>query len=218
MMPESGRYQYPGRYNAPPQRAPRRRGGCLQVGALILCIVVVLSGAFLYINRNGLGLSRSGQEAYSNRGYNLAGPPTLPPHFIDLVLDRYDSPAAGKGQALYDYGIKYGIDPTYALAFFLQESSFGKQGVATVTHSLGNIRAIAGFPSYQGYRKYATWEEGFEDWFRLISHHYVGERGLHTVDEIIPIYAPGRDNNDEAAYINTVKHAVNNWHTGIIEV
>ena len=51
------------------------------------------------------------------------------------MLETYHSPAVGKGQALYDLGVKYGIDPVYALAFFWHESRFGTTGEARVTYS-----------------------------------------------------------------------------------
>jgi len=133
-------------------------------------------------------------------------------------LESYDSPAAGKGQALYDAGVKYGIDPVYALAFFMHESTFGEKGVATVTHSLGNIRARSGEPEYHGYRLYNTWEEGFEDWDRLIANQYVGQWRLTTLDQIIPIYAPSSDNNDVAVYIRAVEKAVDTWRSGLVRV
>src|ERR1700694_1912009 len=100
--------------------------------------------------------------------YSVQGQPTISADFINQVLAHYHSPSAHKGQALYDDGVKYGIDPVYALAFFLHESSFGTTGVATITHSLGNIRATAGYHQYEGYRLYPTWEAGFEDWYKLI--------------------------------------------------
>ncbi len=151
-------------------------------------------------------------------GYRVVGSPTVTADFINRVLDHYHSPAAGKGQTLYDDGIKYDIDPAYALAFFMQESTFGTQGVARVTHSLGNIRATSGHPQYAGYRLYRNWEEGFDDWYRLISNQYVGQWGLLTVDQIIPVYAPGSDNNNENAYIQSVKNAVDTWRHGSLEV
>ena len=156
-----------------------------------------------------------GQQERAN---SVVGSPTISASFINRVLVYYHSPAAGKGQTLYDDGVKYGIDPAYALAFFMEESTFGTQGVARVTHSLGNIRAVSGYPQVDGYRYYRTWEEGFEDWYRLISHQYVGQWGLSTVEQIIPVYAPGSDNNDEAAYIQTVKSAVYTWRSGQIDV
>jgi hypothetical protein len=113
--------------------------------------------------------------------------------------------------------VKYGIDPVYALAFFMQESTFGTQGVATVTHSLGNIRANSGDPQYHGYRMYSTWEAGFVDWYKLMAHQYIAQWQLTTVDQIVPIYAPGSDNNDVTTYISNIKNAVDVWHSGAVE-
>ncbi len=149
---------------------------------------------------------------------NLASAPTITSEFIDKVLDYYNSPATGKGQALYDFGVKYQIDPSYALAFFMHESSFGTRGVARVTHSLGNIRATEGYTSYQGYRSYDTWEAGFEDWYRLIRNQYMDQWQLATVSQIIPRYAPSADNNNEDEYINSVERAVQLWRDGIVAI
>nr|HET6904626.1 glucosaminidase domain-containing protein [Ktedonobacteraceae bacterium] len=154
---------------------------------------------------------------FQAEAYPVQGPPTVSADFINQVLDHYHSPAANKGQALYDDGVKYGIDPVYALAFFLHESSFGTTGVATVTHSLGNIRATAGYRQYEGYRLYPTWEAGFEDWYKLIAEQYVAQWKLVTIDQIIPVYAPSTE-NDVDTYIQTVKHAVDTWRSGTIEV
>jgi Mannosyl-glycoprotein endo-beta-N-acetylglucosaminidase len=150
--------------------------------------------------------------------YSVVGPPTIDVPQINRVLAQYHSPASNKGQALYDYGQEYGIDPAFALAFFMHESGFGTQGVAVKTHSLGNIRATAGHPSYNGYRYYDTWEQGFEDWYRLISQQYVSQWDLSTIDQIIPVYAPAADNNNEAAYIQSVKRAVDTWRAGKLVV
>src|SRR5438067_888267 len=79
--------------------------------------------------------------------YRVLGKPTVSATFINRVLLAYHSPATGKGQALYDDGVKYGIDPVFALAFFLHESTFGTAGVAIVTRSLGNIRCTHNYPS-----------------------------------------------------------------------
>jgi len=150
--------------------------------------------------------------------YSVVGKPTITVQFINSVLQHYNSPASGKGQALYDDGVQYGINPAYALAFFLQESDFGTQGVATVTHALGNIRANPGEPQYKGYRSYKTWEEGFVDWYSLIATKYVAAWHLTTVDQIVPIYAPSSDHNDEGQYIHTIKIAIERWRNGYIEI
>lgn len=150
--------------------------------------------------------------------YRVLGQPSVSASFINRVLVTYHSPAAGKGQALYRDGVRYGIDPVFALAFFLHESRFGTLGVARVTHSLGDIRCTHGYPScYKGYRAYRSWEDGFLDWYRLIRHIYVNRWGLTTADRILPVYAPASENN-VGAYFAAVKHAVDTWRTGQIIV
>src|SRR5512142_1815030 len=68
--------------------------------------------------------------------YSVLGKPTVDAALIDRVLLAYHSPATGKGKALYDDVVQVGIDPVFALAFFLHESTLGTAGIATVTHSL----------------------------------------------------------------------------------
>ncbi len=157
--------------------------------------------------------------------YSVLGNPSITADFINRVLATNGSPAAGKGQQLYDLGKKYGIDPAFALAFFQHESSFGKAGEAATTLSLGNLRCIpdaacvnqSGQQCQDGQSCYAgfpTWEAGFEAWYKLIRNLYVAVWGLTTVDQIIPKYAPTADHNDEAAYIGALKHELDAWHAG----
>lgn len=150
--------------------------------------------------------------------YGVLGKPTLNVDFMNQVLAAYSSPAAGKAQKLYDLGVQYGIDPAFALAFFLHESSFGKAGEARSSLSLGNLRCIPNFKCQDGYAWFNTWEDGFEAWYKLIRNLYVAYWGLTTVDLIIPKYAPTSDNNNEAAYIASVKHSLDVWHSGQIFV
>jgi len=175
---------------------------------LNLAVMVMIAAAF------AVPLSSSTAYAHTALSYRVLGQPSVSASLINRVLATYHSPAAGKGQALYRDGIMYGIDPVFALAFFLHESTFGTAGVARVTRSLGNIRCTPGYLScYKGYRAYASWEEGFLDWYRLIRSVYVARWGLTTVDQIIPVYAPASENNVRA-YITAVKYAVTTWRSG----
>jgi hypothetical protein len=153
--------------------------------------------------------------------YSVLGKPTITPEFINEVLASYHSPAAGKGQALYDLGVKYGIDPAFALAFFLHESTMGTTGVARTTLSLGNLRCIPARPCVTtggngSFAQMYSWEDGFEQFYRLIRNLYVSKWGLVTVDQIIPVYAPSSDHNNVQGYIGSLKHYVDTWHAGII--
>lgn len=162
----------------------------------------------------------------SDDSYTVTGAPTISAEFMDRVLSAYGSPAAGTGQALYDLGVHYGIDPVYALAFFLHEDSFGKTGWGAINHSLGNSRCYGWSVCRGGYRTYATWVDGYQDWYNLILNGYVhGQVTLHivghvctTISQIVPVYAPSSDHNNVMGYIAAVEHAVDTWRDGKIWV
>ena len=150
--------------------------------------------------------------------YSVIGNPSISADFINQVLAAYHSPAKGKGQALYDLGVQYGIDPVFALAFFMHESSFGTRGEAVNSLSLGNLRCIPNFRCQDNFAWFNTWEDGFKAWYELIRNLYVAQWDLITVDQIIPKYAPEADHNDEAGYIAALKRAINTWRANGIYV
>lgn len=147
----------------------------------------------------------------------LQSAPSLSAAQIDAILSSYGSPAAGSGADFETSGVAYGIDPAYALAFFVQESGAGTNphwdGMkpdGSTTHDIGNI-SCAGYPTCYGrWRDYPDWQTGIDDWFRLISVEYIGNRGFLTVDEVIPVYAPAFE-NDVGGYTNTVSALVGKW-------
>ena len=152
--------------------------------------------------------------------YSVLGKPTISADFINQVLASYNSPAAGTGQQMYDLGVKYGIDPVYALAFFMHESLFGSTGVAQTTLSLGNLRCIPTRPcifrNIGGFAQMNSWVDGYDQWYKLIRNLYVAQWGLVTIDRIIPVYAPSSDHNDVQGYINALKYEIDTWHSGKI--
>jgi hypothetical protein len=153
--------------------------------------------------------------------YSVLGKPTLSVAFMNKVLSYYHSPAAGLAQYLYDDGVKYGIDPAFALAFFMHESSFGTTGIAVTTLSLGNMRCVPEYPCLNesgGFAQFSSWQQGFEAWFKMIRNLYVAQWNLVTVDQIIPVYAPSSDHNDVAEYIASLKYELDTWHSGIVAV
>jgi hypothetical protein len=149
---------------------------------------------------------------------SVLGPPTITAQRIDEILRVHGSPATGTGQYWIDAGLEYGIDPIYALAFFMHESSLGTNpawsGIkpdGSTTHNIGNI-TCADYPTCYGrFRDYPDWQTGIHDWFRLIAVEYVTNWGVATVEGIIPHYAPANDQNDEPLYIDNVKQFVAQW-------
>jgi tetratricopeptide (TPR) repeat protein len=201
----------------------------------VICFLVVILSAGIFI-RPLYKVSNQGEAAYDTQvggdqadswqhppntkivpqsgPYVVLGNPSITTDFINQVLSTYKSPAAGKGQALYDLGVQYSIDPAFALAFFMHESTFGTQGEATKSLSLGNLRCIPNFRCTDNFAQFDTWEDGFKAWYQLIRNLYVAQWGLTTVDQIIPRYAPQADDYNKQAYIAAIKHALDIWHAG----
>ena len=150
----------------------------------------------------------------SSLASSVVGQPTITAAFINQVLAAANSPAAGKGQALYDLGVQYSIDPAFALAFFMHESTFGTMGEARSSLSLGNLRCIPNALCRDNYAWFPTWQAGFQAWYALIRNLYVDQWGLTTVAQIIPRYAPPSDKNNDDAYIASVEQAIDAWHAG----
>jgi Peptidase_C39 like family len=135
-------------------------------------------------------------------GMSVLGGPSLSARVVNQVLLQAGSPAHDTGQALYDLSAQYGIDDAYALAVFGHESTYGLYGAGSVNHALGNI-ICAGYLTCNGrFRWYATWVEGYADFYHLIAHEYIA-RGLSTVQAITPVYAPASE-NDVGVYIHSV--------------
>jgi hypothetical protein len=151
---------------------------------------------------------------------SVVQPPSMTADQIDSVLASYGSPAAGSGQDFYNLGVEYGIDPAYALAFFIHESSAGTNagwaGIkpdGTTTHNIGNIICAGYDTCYNRFRDYPSWSAGIDDWYKLIATEYVNGRGAFTVEQIIPVYAPAFENN-VPGYIQAVNALVDGWRQG----
>jgi hypothetical protein len=153
--------------------------------------------------------------------YRLRGAPSISAEQIDQILASQGSPAVGTGGAWVAYGRQYEIDPAFALAFFIHESSagtnpnwIGMKPNGTYTHNIGNIICAGYDTCYNGFRDYPTWEAGIEDWYRLMSNEYIERRGLTTIEEMIPIYCPVSDGCLPDHYIQVVRQMVDRWKQG----
>jgi hypothetical protein len=193
----------------------------LGVGVLLILLYALASHSSQPTSA-GAQLATPTSASTQAQTYTVVGKPTVSAHFIDQVLAHYHSPTQGTGQQLYNLGVKYGIDPVYALAFFMHESLFGTTGEARVTLALGNERCIEDRPCIDqdrgGYTQMKSWIDGYEHWYMLIRNLYITQWHRSTIEQIIPKYAPGSDGNDEQAYIHAIEHAVDTWRSGQIVV
>ena len=142
--------------------------------------------------------------------HSVVGAPSITADDVDAVSGAVRLAGPGTGKIWIELGKKYGIDPAYALAFFIHELSAGTNprwdGMkpdGSTTYNIGNI-SCAGYPRCLGrWRDYGSWDEGIEDWYRVIHDEYVQGRGIQTVEQIMPIYAPSFE-NDVDTYVQTV--------------
>ncbi|MFP4437486.1 MAG: hypothetical protein ACLFVO_09585 [Chloroflexaceae bacterium] len=155
---------------------------------------------------------------------DVRGKPSLSAEKVDAILVSYGSPATGSGPAWVTHSERYGIDNAVALAFFIHESSAGTNprwsGIkpdGSTTRNVGNIECAGYHRCFGRWRDYETWDEGIEDWYRLIAFGYIQRRGVTTVEEIIPIYAPVFE-NDVELYIATVLRRIGQFRNVPIEL
>lgn len=101
------------------------------------------------------------------------------------------------------------IDPAYAIAMMKRESEFGKNPLQQITKNLFNIKAESGddrtrYKDDKGvsWLAYESPWIALQDWIVHMKQEY-GAKGLRTVRQIIPVYAPSFENNTET-YITNV--------------
>jgi len=178
---------------------------------LLTLIALALSACEVTTGADSNSLSGSNS---SGNGDSVVGSPSISSQYIENVLSSNGSPATGTGYALYSYGIQYNIDPAFALAFFLKESSYGKYGVARDSLSLGNLRCIPSARCIGGFAYFDTWQAGYLAWYQLIAGPYYVGSGLTTVGQITQKYAPSGDGNDPYSYAQTVEATVQAYRKG----
>ena len=140
------------------------------------------------------------------------------------VLKAANSPALSAAHAVYQYCVKRGVSASFLLAMFQHESSLGKAGTATITHSWGNTR----MPTHGGVTPVRMTTAGearsgtfpvFRDWIdggiatvaRFVD--YAPYQGKTTVGQIIPTWAPASDGNNAALYVRNVLAQMTAWQT-----
>lgn len=151
---------------------------------------------------------------HSPAGVNLYGPPSCAFAAFADHLARHPSPASSEARAIWDVLATRRVDPAVALGFFHHESGCGTAGRAVSTRSWGNLRyrpeyAALAYPvrDADGFAGYPTWTVGALHF----AEHLLGRdgtdfyRGLVTVEQIVPKWAPAADGNAPRAYTLAVE-------------
>jgi hypothetical protein len=134
-------------------------------------------------------------------------------------LDVALSPARFEAEQIYNIIVAQKVDPAFLLAIFRHESMLGLSGLAVANKNPGNTRSsLTGtgivVDTVKGkFVRYPNWTAGFEDLaVRLTAPYYVyWRKGLGTIGQIIPVFAPEFDGNDPEAYIGNVVKLMNTW-------
>ncbi len=115
---------------------------------------------------------------------------------ITSYLEEYASARLkGEGPTFYRLGMKYDIDPAFAVAVSQKETSLGIKTCNGISPDCNNyfcIRAAAGEPSCSGWASYMSPAEGIEAFYRLIEESYVKKNSQYTISEIGCLPSTGR--------------------------
>jgi hypothetical protein len=156
---------------------------------IILTIIVAVIALLWGLGRldfSGLsgpsGSSAEGGTVVFSQVENPVAPGTL-----DAYLEKYAGDGLkGKGQAFYDLGVKYDIDPAFAVAVAQKETSLGKktcQGISLGCNNFFCIKASGSQPDCSGWARYASPEASIEAFYLLVKKGYV-DNGQDTIAEI----------------------------------
>lgn len=137
---------------------------------------------------------------------DLARSPTITIAEIDRVLESVNSPMLPYSADIYVSGEQYGIDPVFALAFWMKESREASDGsVAAPDHNPGYTEGLSTDQRCGRWACWPTWPEGIAGWFHYMRVFFI-DRGIRTVEDILPIYAPSTENNTSGYILFVIQH------------
>lgn len=136
---------------------------------------------------------------------------------IEQVLTDRGSRMAGQGygEVILAMERKYGVPAVQFLAQATMESQIGgDDGYAQPGFNVGNIRPgdywdgpVVNGP-YGEFRVYESWEQGVEDYFKLLASPIYAGKSLQ--DQVFT-YAPPSDGNDSWHYLDQVQKLILQW-------
>jgi hypothetical protein len=121
-------------------------------------------------------------------------------------LATFGSPLAAEPTATWEAARPHSA---LALAMAFHESRYGtsyRRNTAD-NRNVHNLRPRGGF----GFQTFPTWEAGVAEWRdRLTDPNYAYARTV-TVADLVSVFAPSSDDNDEAGYVRVVEWLLDEW-------
>jgi hypothetical protein len=109
---------------------------------------------------------------------------------LEAYLGKYaGAKLRGKGQVFYDLGVRYDIDPAFAVAVSQKETSLSKETCQGISQDCNNFFCIkasggsGGGGSCGSWASYWTPDEGIEAFYLIVKTGYV-DNGQDTIEEI----------------------------------
>ncbi len=138
------------------------------------------------------------------------------PGFKEVLRLHASPPAVQDGAStLYRTCVTEAMDPAVALAFGKKEHSLRWLGAAEKTLGWGNVVCnerwrLMGGTCIGRFAAYDSYEQGLFEWIGVMRRVY-WTRGLRTISQATPVYAPASDNNDPVQYAQQANRWMHDW-------
>lgn len=127
------------------------------------------------------------------------------------------SPAHAEAAAMFNAFTAAGVDPVVPLAVFWKESKLGTMGRSAEWHNLGNVRTpsdptipaiIVATEDKGSFVRYQSWTDAAKDWAHRMQTKYRDQRGITTLQAMVPVYSPATDGNIVREFIEQLTERV----------
>ncbi len=123
--------------------------------------------------------------------YNVLSNVDMDPYLFEQVVSEISPGLSGIGGAIINNYENYGLKPSFQLAVFCLESSYGKSGLAEGKNNIGGLNAYATSTAtvYENAFSYETKSDCVDHFGNIMYDRYISD-GLVTVSSIANRYCP----------------------------
>ncbi len=119
--------------------------------------------------------------------FSEAEPRVTESQIIGYLEEHASAKLKEEGTTFYRLGVKYDIDPAFAVAVSQKETSLGAETCQGISRDCNNyfcVKALSGEPECSGWARYGSPAESIEAFYRLIKESYVDRHLQTTISEI----------------------------------